>query len=217
MGVVSTGFGWFVVALIGIAGSGFFADDKQGNVIEIYLSRLTREEYSFGKILGMVLYANIFTTLPILSLSVFYIQGFGMDHFQFLEVYLLVIIFGVLVSLILSSLILVLSTIIEKRAYASLSFVLFYFIASIFGQISARFGDEFLLLLSPSMFMRLLANSVFGLYEMDFSFYPNIGVLNLNDGIGLEYTSVLGIAGGLIVFLLLFLIYRIHRLTTDNI
>lgn len=232
VGRLEYGFGWFIIAIIGIAGSGFFADDKQGNVIQVYLSKMTREEYAVGKIIGMLLYSNLFTTMPLLGLSVLYIQGYGLDHFQFLDVYALVIWYGFIVSLILSFLILVLSTIIKKRSYASLTFVLFYFLASIFGSTSARYGDEFLLLLSPSIFMRLLAYTIFGTYDVPFSISEariegikctlvdgeiTNCILPLNNGIGLEYTAVIGITALLVTVLFLFLVYRIHRVTADNI
>ena len=66
----SPGIGILIIALLSIAGSGFFADDKQGKVIEIYLSRMRRVDYAIGKFLGMFLYCNVFITLPILTLRI---------------------------------------------------------------------------------------------------------------------------------------------------
>lgn len=214
VGVLSTGMGWFVITLLAIAGSGFFADDKQGNVVEIYLSKLTREEYTLGKVLGMVLYANLFTTLPLISMAGLYVQGFALDHVQFLDFYLLILSYGIIASLMFSFFILILSTVIEKRAYASLSFVLFYFISSIFGQIASSFGDEFLVLLSPTIFMKLLAFSVLGLYTGEVG---RDRTIVLNDGLGLEFSTLEGLALAIIIGLFLLLVYRIHRLTTDDI
>src|SRR3990172_3903614 len=47
--------GFLLIPLLGIAGSGLFADDKQGHLIEIYLAKLRRIEYAAGKVGAAVL------------------------------------------------------------------------------------------------------------------------------------------------------------------
>ncbi|MHA2370733.1 MAG: hypothetical protein ACXADX_18115, partial [Candidatus Hodarchaeales archaeon] len=69
--------GFLIIGLFAIAGSGFFADDRQGKVMEIYLSRMQRVEYVAGKVGAILLYVNIFLTVPILIMGGLYIQAFG--------------------------------------------------------------------------------------------------------------------------------------------
>ncbi|MHA2362835.1 MAG: hypothetical protein ACXAC7_02675 [Candidatus Hodarchaeales archaeon] len=207
------GIGIFIIPVIAIAGSGYFADDKQGNLIEVYMARLTREEYALGKILGMFLYTNILTTIPLFSFCVLYIHGFGGDHISLLGFYLSVITFGSLFSLILTLFFLLLSSLVDKRAYAGLSGFLIYIMGSLI-----NFGtdeNEFLVLLRPSDFLSLLGHSIVGYNEV--SLYADDPLIILNDGIGLESIHVFGLVIVLISVLLFSLLFKIHRITTEEI
>lgn len=213
----SVQIGIMIIALIGIAGSGYFADDKQGRVVEVYLSRITREEYAIGKLTGMFLYSNIFTTIPLLFTTFLYLQGFGEDHFQYLDLYAGVAIFGFITAILLGSIVLILSTLLEKRAYASLSFFLMYLLGSIFGArvfFSNDSANEFLLLLSPSNFLGLLGYALIGDHELGLG---SSSTLLLNDNLGLESFHIIGLALALSLLFLSFLVYKIHKITTDEI
>lgn len=211
------GLGILVIGLIGIAGSGFFADDKAGNLVEVYLSRVTREEYTLGKIFGMIMYSNIFITLPMLGISVLYAQGFGIDHISFFSNYLLILADGIIMSTLLSLAILILSTLVDKRSYASLIFLLSFILGSIFGVISSISStgeiNEFLLLVAPSNFIVLLSYSILGVYDLTVF---NQDLL-LNNGSGLEYWHVLLSAFAIVLLLSAFLIYKIHKLTSEDL
>ncbi|MHA2364179.1 MAG: hypothetical protein ACXAC7_09495 [Candidatus Hodarchaeales archaeon] len=214
------GIGFLIIALIAVAGSGFFADDRQGQVLEVYLARITREEYAFGKIFGMFLYSNIFTTLPLVFAVILFAQGFGVNHFDYIEFYARVTIYGMLVALLLGLGILILSTLVEKRMYASLGFFLFYILTSIFTNDPIFFeSNEFLLLMSPSTFLSLLGFIMIGDYELfivNFDTGSQIPLL-LNNNTGLEIYHVIGITLGLIAFFLVILLWKIHRITTEDI
>ena len=124
----SSNLGFLIIALLAIAGSGFFADDKQGKVVEIYLSRMKRGDYALGKILGMFLYCNIFITFPITIVDVWQVQGFGQNQFDYLQYYFIIIIAGAIISALFTIFTLILSSLVDKRAYASLSFFIYFVI-----------------------------------------------------------------------------------------
>jgi hypothetical protein len=224
--IVSFSFniGFLIIALLGIAGSGFFADDKQGKVIEIYLSRMTRSDYTIGKILGMFLYCNLFITLPYLILSLWMVQGLGQNQFEFLGVYVGLIMVGALISLLFTIFTLILSSLVEKRSYASLAFFIgFILIDSLSrGFYESDSNNEFLLLIVPSYLLGLLIYTLGGDWNLGlreggvFNNGP-IKELLLNDGIGIEWFHILGFV--LIIFILGigFLLFKIHRMTTENL
>ena len=113
--------------------------------------------------------------------------------------------------------------------YASLGFYMFFIIGSIFGSIVTEIdpNNELLLLVSPSTFLELLAYICLG----DFSLFLQGDVIGwddevqdviyqhtplpLNNGTGLEYIHVLGVYFALIIFLFLFLVFRLRQLTTE--
>ncbi|MHA2252133.1 MAG: hypothetical protein ACXAD7_17340, partial [Candidatus Kariarchaeaceae archaeon] len=66
---ISMNVGILIIALFAISGSGFFADDKSGKVVEIYLSRLQKKEYIIGKIGAILIYVNLFLLLPLLIMG----------------------------------------------------------------------------------------------------------------------------------------------------
>ncbi|MHA2252995.1 MAG: hypothetical protein ACXAD7_21710 [Candidatus Kariarchaeaceae archaeon] len=220
--------GILLIALFSIAGSGFFADDKQGKVIEIYLSRLQKKEYVIGKIGGILLYINIFLGLPLLIAGALYVQAFdGINHFEAWDFYLGVIIYSFLVSLIVGLAILCFSIILEKRQYASLGFFLMYVLGSIIGYaVIGGDADEKLYLISPSFFFALLAYVCFRDFNLGISTFEGfendevqISYENfyLDDGGGLEYWHILFMAFSLIFLMSAFLSYKIRKMTTEEL
>lgn len=221
--------GFLIIGLFAIAGSGLFADDRQGKVMEIYLSRVQRWEYAAGKVGAILLYINIFATLPLLIMGFLYIQAFGVDHFDYLDFYAGILLYGLLASLLIGLVILALSAVMEKRMYASLGFYLLFIIGSIFGSIITELdpSNEFLLLASPSTFLELLAYVCLGDLSLFFEgeamgWDDEIGdviyqytPLTLNNGLDLEWIHILGLYFGLVIVLFLFLIFRLRRLTTE--
>ncbi|MFX1395274.1 MAG: hypothetical protein ACFFAH_17165, partial [Promethearchaeota archaeon] len=211
--------GFFLLIVIGLAGSGFFADDKKGKVIEIYLSRLEKREYITGKIGAIVIYINIFVLVPLLITGILFVQALEEDHLNFLDYYLGIITYSLLCSILLGLLILVLSIFVEKRSYASLIFFLVFFFGSIIGNmIATEFIDnEFLLLISPSNLLVLLAYVCLGDYNLGVIDGNTVVSLDLNDGAGLEYWHVLLVVFICILIFSLILAYKIWRTTTEEL
>jgi len=106
--------GLLLMIIFGIAGSGFFADDKSGKVIEIYLSKLQKKEYFMGKFVALFLYINMFILLPLMVICIYFVDVTGRDHLDYLDLYLGVLVYSLLCSLILGSFILTLSIFVEN-------------------------------------------------------------------------------------------------------
>ena len=215
------GLGILVLIVIGLAGSGFFADDKRGKVIEIYLSRLEKREYITGKVGAIVVYINIFVLIPLLLTGMLFVQSLEKDHADFLHFYLGIITYSILCSIILGLFILVLSIFVEKRAYASLIFFLYFFFGTIIGNMIAEdhMYNEFLFLISPSNFLALLAYVCLGDYDLGVynENTDKVVKLNLDNGIGLEYWHVFLQAFLIILILSLILAYKIWKTTTEEL
>ena len=215
------GLGMLLLIVIGLAGSGFFADDKHGKVIEIYLSRLEKREYITGKVGAIVIYINILVLLPLLITGILFVQSLEKDHEKYLDFYMGIIIYSLLCSIILGLFILVLSIFVEKRSYASLIFFLVFLFGTIVGGVIAEenLDNEFLLLVSPSNFLVLLAYVCLGDYDLGVrdEKREKFLELNLNDGVGLEYWHVFFQAFICILIFALILTYKIWKTTTEEL
>ena len=211
--------GIFIISLFAIAGSGMFADDKQGKVIEIYLSRLQKREYVLGKIGAIMVYINLFLMVPLLITGGLYVQSFGLDHLDMLDFYFGIILFSLITSLILGLIILSFSILVEKRAYASLGVFLFYIIGTFISQIMIELDseNEFLILLSPVYFLALLAFICLGDFHLGRIVEWRTEPFLLDDGQGLEYYHVILTAVAIITILSLFLAYKIKKMTTEEL
>ena len=215
------GLGMLLLIVIGLAGSGFFADDKHGKVIEIYLSRLDKREYITGKVGAIVIYINILVLIPLIITGVLFVQSLEKDHEKFLDFYMGIIIYSVMCSIILGLFILVLSIFFEKRSYASLIFFLVFLFGTLIGQaiVYDNLDNEFFLLISPSNFLVLLAYVCLGDYDLGVwdEKKEKYIELNLDNGIGLEYWHVFLLAFLLILVFSLVLAYKIWKTTTEEL
>ena len=216
--------GFLIIALLAIAGSGFFADDKQGKVLEIYLSRMRREDYALGKVLGMFFYCNLFITVPFMVISIWQVQGLGQNHLDYLVIYLALGVSGAIISAIFTIFTLFLSSLVEKRAYASLSFFIGYMLFDSLAQnfFEADPSNQLLLLAVPSYVIALLIYTLggdwnLGLREGGIFSEGTIKPLLLNDGVGLEWWHVLGVVSIVIIIGLVLLLFKIHRMTTNEL
>jgi len=212
--------GLILIIVFGIAGSGFFADDKHGKVIEIYLSRLQKKEYFIGKFGAIVIFINIFIMVPLIITCMYFVEAMGFDHLDYLDLYFGIVIYSLICSIILGLFILTLSVLVEKRSYASLIFVLVYLFGSIIGSIVAEdnMDNKLFLLISPQNFFVLLAYVCLGVYELGVQGEgAEVFSLNLDDGLSLEYWHVLLQAFLLILIFSLILAYKIRKLTTEEL
>lgn len=213
--------GLFLLIVFSIAGSGMFADDKNGKVVELYLSRITKTEYVLGKIGAVMIYINVFLLLPLLITVGLVVQSLDVSHLDYLPFYLRLVWFSFLYSMLFGAMILVLSSLIEKRNYASLGMFLAYIMGSLVAGIAVRIepDNEFFLLLSPTTFFTLLAFVAIGDYTLTRNFFdPQRSVpLLLDDRTGIEYWHVYLEYFGLLVIFGFFLFYRIRKLTTEEL
>ena len=215
------GLGMLLLIVIGLAGSGFFADDKYGKVIEIYLSRLEKREYLIGKVGAIVIYINMLVLIPLIITGILFVQSLEKDHAKFVDFYMGIIVYSVLCSIILGLFILVLSIFFEKRSYVSLIFFLVFLFGTIIGVaiVYDNLDNEFLLLISPTNFLVLLAYVCLGDYDLGVWDAKNEKYieLNLNNGIGLEYWHVFLQTFLLILVFTLILTYKIWKMTTEEL
>ncbi len=203
--------GILLIGLFAIAGSGFFADDRQGKVIEVYLSKIQRWEYVVTKIGALASYIFVFTAGPLLILGFIYLQAFNADHLRFLDFYVGIIVYSLLITILLTVTILVFSSFTDKRAYASLSYFLLYLVGTIFGLVIASAAqNEILWIISPSQLLSILALVILGDQEL---YLPDGTPLILNDGKGLETIHVFGLTASIILISIIVLAYQMHRLT----
>lgn len=213
--------GFFLIALFGIAGSGLFADDRDGKVVEIYLSKLSKRDYVLGKLGAIVLYTNLFIMGPLLIVGFLNAQSYKINHLKILDFYFGIVLYSILVSLLLGSAILLLSVLVTKRQYASLGFFLVYVLGTVFGSViySQNRSNEFMLLLSPEGLITLLAYVCVGDFDLGITkgFGEPAAVLNLHDGIDLEYYHVYLVVFAYIAVFLALLIWKVHKLTTEDL
>ncbi|MHA2092661.1 MAG: hypothetical protein ACW98K_17585 [Candidatus Kariarchaeaceae archaeon] len=214
--------GILIMGLFAIAGSGLFADDKSGKVTEIYLSRLQKKEYVVAKIGSIIIYINLFLMLPLLIMGALNVQSIKQTtHFDQWDFYLGIILYSLAASLLLGLLILTFSIYAEKRQYASLGFFIFYLLTSIIGSILTEGGvsNEFLLMISPSNLLMLLAYVCLGDFHLGLGYEwdENVQPFSLNDGSGLEWFHVIGVFLGLVIILSSILAYKINKLTTEEL
>lgn len=219
----SMNVGILLIILFGIAGSGMFADDKQGKVIEIYLSRLQKREYVIGKILSIIVYINLFVMIPLLVTGFLFVQGLGQNHLEYIGFYLGIMALSLIVSLLLGLSILTLSAFVEKRSYASMIYFLVFLILTLVGfgvdTASNIESNELILLINPSSLIVLIAFICLGDLDLGIIDWSSgtARELILNDGTGLEYWHVLGLTFMIIGLFSLVLGYKIKRLTSEEL
>jgi ABC-type transport system involved in multi-copper enzyme maturation permease subunit len=205
--------------IFGLTGSGFFADDKAGKVLEIYLSRLKKREYFIGKFGAIILFINIFILLPLIITCGYLVAATGRDHLDYFDLYLRIALYSLLCSVILGLFILTLSIFVEKRSYAGLIFVLVYLFGTIIGGLIAQDNpnNKFYLLISPANFFALLAYVCLGDYDLGVWAGLEILALHLNDGYSLEYWHVILQYLLLTLALSLILAYKMGKMTTEEL
>ncbi len=127
--------GYSIIMLIGLImmGAGLISDDLRYKVMEVYDAKIDREVYLFGKYGALIIFGNILFTLPcILEWFLVVIGIRGVDIIAALPLLLGVVIFTEVLILVLTSFILAISSLTQKRLYAGLfAFLFFLVIANI--------------------------------------------------------------------------------------
>ena len=200
--------GYSIIMLIGVImmGAGLLSDDLKYKVSEIYDSKIDRSEYLLGKYSSLLIFGNLFYTFPCAlewSLLVVGISG-AVDIVAALPVLCGVIIFTEILSLVLSSIILVFSSLTQRRLYAGLLAFMFFLsstivVQSLTGQTEVfepiMYLDFFTVL---SVFSYILAGKTSVIY---YSSGPEGIVLDLNGiaGTFVIPAIILFIVGGLLI------------------
>ncbi|UCG02847.1 MAG: hypothetical protein JSW11_02435 [Candidatus Heimdallarchaeota archaeon] len=200
--------GYSIIMLIGVVmmGAGLISDDLKYKVSEIYDSKIDRYEYLLGKYGSLLIFGNLFYTFPCVLEWILLIVGIGgsVDLLAALPVLCGVILFTEILTLVLSSIILVFSSLTQRRLYAGLFAFMFFLsstivVQSLTGQTEAfhpiMYLDFFTVL---SVFSYILAGEISVLY------YANAPEGIIFDLTGLAGTLViptilLFIVGGLLI------------------
>ncbi|MHA2247177.1 MAG: hypothetical protein ACXADY_19685 [Candidatus Hodarchaeales archaeon] len=127
--------GFSIIMLIGVVmmGAGLISDDYKYRVSEIYDSKISRYEYLLGKYGSLLIFGNLFYTLPCIVEWVLLIVGIGgsLDMIAALQVLCSVILFLEVMTLVLSSIVLVFSSLTQRRLYAGLLAFMFFLSSTI--------------------------------------------------------------------------------------
>ncbi|MFX0151721.1 MAG: hypothetical protein ACFFAJ_13115 [Candidatus Hodarchaeota archaeon] len=198
--------GYSIIMLIGliIFGAGLISDDLMNKVMEVYDSRISRNEYLIGKYGALILFGNILFTLPCILEWILAAVGInGVDIIAALPILLGVIVFTEVLILVLTSFILTFSSLTQRRLYAGLfTFLFFLAIATIR---SALVG-------SPETFSPIMYLDFFTVLSV-FSFmlqgekeviYYDTTISGANFSLSLDLT---GLAGILIIPMILFFVF----------
>ncbi|MFX1248228.1 MAG: hypothetical protein ACFFBQ_12660 [Promethearchaeota archaeon] len=201
-----TGFSILMLIGVVIMGAGLISDDLRYKVSEIYDSKVSRYEYLFGKYGSLLIFGNLFYTLPCVIEWVLLIIGIGssVDILVAFPVLCGVVFFTEILTIVLSSIILVFSSLTQRRLYAGLLSFMFFLsstiiVQSLIGQTEAFelvMYLDFFTVLSVFSYMLTGENSV--LY---YSSKPEGIVLDLTGLAGALVipTIVLFIIGGLLI------------------
>jgi hypothetical protein len=127
--------GFAIIMLIGVVmmGAGLISDDLKHKVSEIYDLKIDRIEYLLGKYGALIIFGNLFYTLPCIIEWILLVMGIGgaVDILTALPVLFGVIIFTEILTMVLSSIILIFSSLTQRRLYAGLFAFLFFLSSTI--------------------------------------------------------------------------------------
>lgn len=140
-----TGFAIIMLIVVVMMGAGLISDDLKYKVFEIYNSKIDRTEYLLGKYGALLIFGNLFYTLPCIIEWILLVIGIGgaVDILSALPVLFGVILFTELLTMVLSSIILIFSSITQRRLYAGLFAFLFFLSSTIVIQSLSGQGDSF--------------------------------------------------------------------------
>lgn len=146
-----TGFSILMLIAVVMMGAGLISDDYKYKVSEIYDSKIDRFEYLMGKYGSLIIFGNLFITFPCVIEWVLLIVGIGglIDFIAAIQVLCFVILFTEVMTLVLSSIVLVFSSLTQRRLYAGLLAFMFFLSSTIIVQALTGQTDVF----SPIMYL----------------------------------------------------------------
>ncbi|MFX1516985.1 MAG: hypothetical protein ACFFC6_11780 [Promethearchaeota archaeon] len=205
--------GYAIIMLIGVVmmGAGLISDDLKYKVSEIYDSKVDRSDYLLGKYGALIIFGNLFYTFPCVLEWFLLVIGIGgsIDILAALPVLFGVILFTEILTLVLSSIILVFSTLTQRRLYAGLFAFLFFLSSTIVVQSLSGQAKGFEAIMYLDFFTVISVFSYILAGESSVIYYSSGADEILFDLTGLAGTLVIPIIVLFIVVGLLFSTYRI--------
>ena len=140
-----TGYAIIMLIAVVMMGAGLISDDLKYKVSEIYDSKLDRTEYLLGKYGALFLFGNLFYTLPCIIEWILLVVGIGgaVDILTALPVLFEVILFTEILTMVLSSIVLIFSSLTQRRLYAGLFAFLFLLSSTMVIQALSGQADSF--------------------------------------------------------------------------
>lgn len=121
--------GYSILMLISaiMMGAGLISDDIKNKMSEVYYSKIDRVEYLFGKYGSLIIFGNLFYTLPcVIEWGLLIVGIRGVDVLLALPVLFNVILFTEVLTFVLTSIILAFSSLTQRRLYAGLLGFMFF-------------------------------------------------------------------------------------------
>ncbi|MFX0125106.1 MAG: hypothetical protein ACFFAE_15855 [Candidatus Hodarchaeota archaeon] len=205
--------GYSIIMLIGVVmmGAGLISDDLKYKVSEIYDSKIDRSEYLLGKYGSLLIFGNLFYTLPCVIEWILLIVGIGsgVNIVAALPVLFGVILFTETLTLVVSSIILVFSSLTQRRLYAGLFAFMFFLSSTIVVQSLTGHLDIFHPLMYLDFFTVISVFSYILAGETSVIYYASETKGIVFDLTGIAGTLVVPMIGFFIVGGLLITSYRI--------
>ena len=164
----SKGMGGFALLAVTWFASGLFCEDKKAGAHQLYFARpITRLDYFLGKFLIAAFFACLAMLVPLLSVCI--AATFCSPEWSFLkhewDVFLRVIAFSALWTVVASSLVLMASSIASRKSFALLGVFGFVMLSVPVSAILGQFVDRRLFSLALLIDLDAVARSVFGRTE----------------------------------------------------
>lgn len=198
--IFDTGYSMVMIIGFSMMGSGLISDDKKYQVMEIYKSKIAREDYLIAKLGALIVFGNLFLTLPCILEWLLLIIGIGgINFFESIPILVKIIIITEIITLVLSSFMLAFSSLTTRRLYAGLLGFMFFLALSIVVQSFTGQITTFKPIMYLDLFTVLSVLSFVIAGENEVIYYSS----SVEEGIILDLT---GIAGLLVIPTILFFI-----------
>jgi hypothetical protein len=207
---IGTSLMWLL--LLSIIGGGLVADDRLFRTTEAYYSRVSRFEYTIGKLLSLVIFSTLVITLPAALQYVLLTMGLDTGFATNADLLLWAVGFTAMAAVALSLLMLAISSMTKRRGVATL---VLFILALIMSGLPSAFGSWYMSD-SPVLLMDFVGSiAMLGTMILGRSYITVNGVrVEFYNGTGLEGYMVGAVVG--LVFLVGFLALFLNLLRRDT-
>ncbi|MFW9966374.1 MAG: hypothetical protein ACFFEA_04405 [Candidatus Thorarchaeota archaeon] len=188
--ISAIGISFIWLLLMAIVGGGLIADDRLHQTTEVYFSRISRLEYTIGKLMSLILFSTVVIVLP--SIIQYFLLSYGLETDLLVNIDLMLwgVGFTLLAAFLLSLIILALSSFTKRRAVATLSFFIAAIVlSSFYSAIGWAQSESLILLLDFVGAIALLGAMALGYESLD----VNGRTIIFSNGIGVEGPMVLAV------------------------